>query len=162
MSITKYKETDNDAEASMCDESSAYTFSTSTDEQISENEEDGQEIKNDDDNGILEKMEMEHKKRQLTKCATNMIYATATTSAKSHKDNASESKCMIFSKTFSDKEEHNLIAKSCNSEAIFGKFRTQMDKEMDSALQKLQHELFLLNSLLAITPKCKEKKKKKR
>ena len=36
-----------------------------------------------------------------------------------------------------------------------------MDKEMDSALQKLQHELFLLNSLLAITPKCKEKKKKK-
>ena len=109
------------------DESSAYDSGISTDKQLSEKEEDYQVIENDDDNSSPEKMKMEHVKKQSKECKTNMTYATATVSAKAYNDTVSESKDMIFSKTFIDKKDHNLITKLCNSEEIYGKFRTWMN-----------------------------------
>ena len=47
----------------MTDESSLCISSRSMDKQLSENEEDDQEIENDDDNGISEDMEMKDVKR---------------------------------------------------------------------------------------------------
>ena len=135
------------------DESSSYKSSISMNKQPSENEEDNQEIENDDDNDSSEDMEMEDAKRQSMKCTTNITCATSTTSAKTHKDNASDSKGMIFSKKFIDKEDQNLVTKLCNSKAIFDRFRIWMNKAINLVQHKLQHELFLLNPLLVITPK---------
>ena len=41
----------------------------------------------------------------------------------------------------------------CNNNAIFYKFRTWMDEELNSAVKVLKKNLFLLDPSLTITPK---------
>ena len=102
---------------------------------------------------------MKNMKRQSKKCTTNMTCTATTPPSNAPKDSRNESQGMIFSKTFIDKDEYNIVTKLCNIKVIFGRFRIWMNKEMDSTLQKLQHGLFLLDQLLAITPKREEQPK---
>ena len=64
-------------------------------------------------------------------------------------------KSVVLNVAFNNEEDYNYVYKLYNNEVIFKKFRTWMDEKVKNALKILKNKLYLLNPLLAITPKQK-------
>ena len=64
-----------------------------------------------------------------------------------------DSKELVLNMTIDTKEDYDYVYKLCLNWAVFRKFRTWIDGELNNELKILEVELFLLNSSLTIISK---------